>query len=172
MRTDLFDFELPESAIALRPANPRDAARMLVVDPSAGLSDRGVRNLPEILRPGDALVFNDTRVIPAALEGRRLRGETAATVSFNLVKRTGQNTWDAFARPAKRLQAGDRVRFGGDTSSCLLSTLEATVSAKGDGGSVSLDFDITGPDLDAAIAQQNTNASAIALNRLDITGNT
>ena len=152
MRTDLFDFELPESAIALRPANPRDAARMLVVDPPAGLSDRGVRDLPEILRPGDALVFNDTRVIPAALEGRRLRGETAATVSFNLVKRTGQNTWDAFARPAKRLQAGDRVRFGGDTSSCLLSTLEATVSAKGDGGAVSLDFDITGPDLDAAIA--------------------
>lgn len=152
MRTDLFDFELPESAIALRPASPRDSARMLVIQPDMGLLDRGVRDLPDLLRPGDALVFNDTRVIPAALEGQRLRGDVSASISFNLVKRTGQNSWDAFARPAKRLLPGDRVRFGNGSNVCLASALDATVSAKGEGGAVSLAFDLAGPDLDGAIA--------------------
>lgn len=154
MRTDLFAFELPESLIALHPVTPRDAARMLVVDPAAGLSDAIVRDLPQLLQPGDALVFNDTRVIPAALEGERIRGEARAHVAFNLTKRVDQNRWRAFARPAKRLQVGDRVHLGGTGEVCFAATLDATVSARGDAGEVELAFDLAGPDLDAAIAAQ------------------
>lgn len=152
MRTDLFDFELPDDRIALHPAVPRDAARMLLVDSSGGLSDRVVRDLPDLLQPGDALVFNDTRVIPAALDGVRIRGAVRAHVSFNLTKRVDQNRWRAFARPAKRLQVGDRIRLGGSDAMCLLTALDASVSAKGDAGEVELAFDLAGPDLDAAIA--------------------
>ena len=120
MRTDLFDFELPDSGIALRPAEPRDSARLLVVHPVEGgcarddadLSDRTVRDLPGLLNPGDALVFNDTRVIPAALSGVRSRGETQAKVDFNLTKQVSDNSWRAFARPAKRLEVGDRAESG------------------------------------------------------------
>lgn len=152
MRTDLFDFELPEERIALYPAEPRDAARMLVVDPRAGsMRDRGVRDLPDLLQPGDALVFNDTRVIPAALDGVRVRAGVPAKVAFNLIKRVDGSRWRAFARPAKRLEAGDRVRFGHANSSCLLGVLDATVAAKLDGGEVELAFDLTGDVLDRAI---------------------
>lgn len=160
MRTELFDFELPEGAIALHPASPRDAARMLVVKPVAGscasddadLDDRKVRDLAELLRPGDALVFNDTRVIPAALSGVRLRGETQANISFNLTKRIDANRWRAFARPAKRLDGGDRVQLGTLHSTCLAGALDATVAFKGDAGEVELAFDLSGEVLDAAIA--------------------
>ncbi|MBY0559156.1 tRNA preQ1(34) S-adenosylmethionine ribosyltransferase-isomerase QueA [Hyphomicrobium sp.] len=159
MRTDLFDFELPDSAIALYPAEPRDAARLLVVHPVQGscarddadLADQSVRDLPSLLRPGDALVFNDTKVIPAALSGFRIRGETRAKVDFNLTKRTGENSWRAFARPAKRLEAGDRVHFGHDQDSCMLGALDATVAAKGEAGEVELAFDLTGDALDDAV---------------------
>lgn len=158
MRTDLFGFDLPERCIALHPATPRDAARMLVVDPATGLSDVIVRDLPRLLQPGDALVFNDTRVIPAALEGHRIRGDAqspvTAHVAFNLTKRVDQNRWRAFARPAKRLQVGDRVHLGGTGEMCLANTLDATVSARGEAGEVELAFDLAGPDLDAAIAVQ------------------
>lgn len=154
MRTDLFDFALPDSSIALHPASPRDAARMLVVDPMSGLRDAIVRDLPSWLRPGDALVFNDTRVIPAALEGTRVRGETRAHVAFNLTKRIDANTWRAFARPAKRLVVGDRVHLGGTNETCFAATLDATVKNKGDAGEVELAFDLSGPDLDIAIAGQ------------------
>ena len=99
MRVDLFDFELPDSSIALRPVVPRDGARLLVVTPPA-FDDRGVRDLPGLLRTGDCLVFNDTRVIPAALNGVRVRNETTAKVAFNLIKRIDASTWRAFARPA------------------------------------------------------------------------
>ncbi len=112
MRTDLFDFELPEDRIALHPASPRDAARLLVVRPQAPLEDRIVRELPELLRPGDALVFNDTRVIPAALHGVRRRDELEAHVSVTLIERRDQSRWRALARPAKRLKEGDRLHFG------------------------------------------------------------
>lgn len=160
MRTDLFDFELPDSAIALHPAEPRDAARMLVVHPVAGscarddadLADKTVRDLPSLLAPGDALVFNDTKVIPAALSGVRMRGETRAKVDFNLTKRVSENSWRAFARPAKRLEPGDRVHFGHDQDSCMLGALDATVAAKGEAGEVTLAFDLTGDALDDAIA--------------------
>jgi S-adenosylmethionine:tRNA ribosyltransferase-isomerase len=145
MRTDLFDFELPESQIALSPVEPRDASRMLVIRPNTNLVDGYARNLADWLQPGDALVVNDTRVIPAALDGRRTRGDTIASVAFNLTKRVDPSRWNAFARPAKRLIVGDRVMFGG--------ALSATVSAKLDAGEVELSFDCSGPDLDRVIAQ-------------------
>jgi S-adenosylmethionine:tRNA ribosyltransferase-isomerase len=158
MRTDLFDFDLPDDRIALRPAEPRDSARLLVVDPNAAgpaptLSDKAVRDLALLLRPGDALVLNDTRVIPAALSGVRVRGELRSGVSFNLLKRVGESRWRALARPAKRLAVGDRVRFGSESEgmACLLSALEATVAARLEAGEVELAFDLTGPDLDFAI---------------------
>ncbi|MCC7252700.1 tRNA preQ1(34) S-adenosylmethionine ribosyltransferase-isomerase QueA [Hyphomicrobium sp.] len=156
MRTDLFDFELPEDRIALHPATPRDAARLLVVDPSRTppLADRAVRDLVDLLAPGDALVLNDTRVIPAALTGVRVRGDLRSGVSFNLLRRVDGHRWRALARPAKRLAVGDRVRFGSESegTACLLSALEARVAARLEAGEVELAFDLSGPDLDFAIA--------------------
>ena len=107
MRVDLFDFELPPERIALRPARPRDAARMLVVEGDRPLADRTVRDLPHLLRRGDVLVFNDTRVIPAQLEGRRGEAKIGAT----LHKRLDLRRWQAFVRNAKRLKPGDRIDF-------------------------------------------------------------
>jgi S-adenosylmethionine:tRNA ribosyltransferase-isomerase len=111
MRVDLFDFELPPERIALRPASPRDAARLLLVAGDA-LADRHVLDLPRLLRPGDILVFNDTRVIPAQLEGRR----GAARIGATLHKREGPRAWRAFVRNAKRLREGDRIEFGAGVS--------------------------------------------------------
>ncbi|MAM41556.1 MAG: tRNA preQ1(34) S-adenosylmethionine ribosyltransferase-isomerase QueA [Erythrobacter sp.] len=109
MRVDLFDFDLPNERIALRPARPRDAARMLVVGKDESLTDRHVRDLPDLLEPGDVLVFNDTRVIPAQLEGRRGEAKIGAT----LHKRIDLRRWQAFVRNAKRLRPGDLAEFGG-----------------------------------------------------------
>ena len=108
MRVDLFDFDLPPERIALRPASPRDEARLLAVRGDA-FSDHHVLDLPGLLRAGDLLVFNDTRVIPAQLEGRR--GE--ARIGATLHKREGPRAWRAFVRNAKRLRPGDRIDFGG-----------------------------------------------------------
>jgi S-adenosylmethionine:tRNA ribosyltransferase-isomerase len=154
VRTDLFDFDLPEDRIALHPVSPRDAARLLVVRPGAEpeTEDRAVRDLPELLSPGDVLVFNDTRVIPAALDGVRVRGDARAHVAFNLHKRLDESRWRAFARPAKRLEVGDLVRFGTEGRLCLLGVLDATVTVKGDAGEVELAFNLHGPFLDQAIA--------------------
>jgi len=154
MRTELFDFDLPDERIALAPVDPRDAARMLVVRPGSHevLTDRWVRDLPALLRPGDALVLNDTRVIPAALDGVRVRDTTSARVAFNLVKRIDDTRWRAFARPAKRLAVGDRIRFGREGRVCLLGELAATVTAKGAAGEVELSFNLTGAYLDEAIS--------------------
>lgn len=153
MRTDLFDFHLPEALIALRPAAPRDAARLLVVEPSADppIADRMVRDLPELLAPGDALVFNDTKVIPAELEGIRTRGEGTAKVAVTLIERLGPDRWQALARPAKRLAPGDRILFGEGNAVCLIGSLAATVDARGDEGEVTLVFDLSGAALDQAI---------------------
>src|SRR5262245_43846481 len=113
MRTSLFDYELPPDRIALRPADPRDSAKLLVVRTGgAALEDRIVRDLPELLAPGDVLVINDTKVIPARLEGTRLRDNATARIEATLVKRLGPERWSALVKPAKRLQAGDRIRFG------------------------------------------------------------
>ncbi len=112
MRVDLFDFDLPPELIALRPARPRDAARMLVVKGDAPIADCGVLDLPRLLEKGDVLVFNDTRVIPAQLEGQR--GE--ARIGATLHKRLDLRRWQAFIRNAKRLKPGDRVAFGADVA--------------------------------------------------------
>ncbi|HEY8617502.1 tRNA preQ1(34) S-adenosylmethionine ribosyltransferase-isomerase QueA [Phenylobacterium sp.] len=150
-----FDFELPDERIALRPASPRDSARLLVVEPGAPLRDRVVRDLPDELRAGDILVLNDTRVIPARLKGVRLRGESRIACEATLHKRVAPSVWTAFMRPGKKLQPGDRISFGetGDRA-CLLGALDATVRDKGEGGEVTLAFDLAGPDLDAAIAER------------------
>src|SRR5213078_4681324 len=125
-----FDFDLPESCIALRPAEPRDGGRLLVVRPGEDLADRTVRDLPAALRSGDALVFNDTRVIPARLNGVRTRpGAPGQRTEVMLHLREAPARWRAFARPAKRLAAGDTLRFG---------ELAATVIEKADAGEVIL----------------------------------
>ena len=110
-----------------------------------------MRDLPELLRPGDALVLNDTRVIRAALTGERLRGENSARVAFNLHKRVDASRWRAFARPAKRLAPGDRIRFGHDGRVCFLGTLDATVTDIGEAGEVELAFSMHSAYLDQAI---------------------
>jgi S-adenosylmethionine:tRNA ribosyltransferase-isomerase len=155
MRVDVFDFDLPEDRIALRPVEPRDTARMLVVRPGRPLEDRIVRDLPDLLRPGDALVLNDTKVIPSRLFGIRMRGEASARVEIMLHRREGADRWRAFARPAKKLGPGDRIRFGESSESmaCLLAHLDAEVEEKGDGGEVTLRFAFAGPALDEAIAR-------------------
>lgn len=154
MRVDLFDFELPQDRIALRPARPRDSARMLAVRPrdASPFEDRVVKDLPDLLEPGDALVFNDTKVIPAQLEGIREREGVTARIGATLHMRESADRWRAFVRPAKKLLPGDRIRFGTGSDTCLLSTLDASVAEKGDAGEVLLVFDLSGPDLDAAIA--------------------
>ena len=148
MRVDLFDFDLPPELIAQHPVRPRDAARLLVVRAEA-LEDRRVRDLPALLRPGDLLVFNDTRVIPARLLGSRggakievtlhqpLEGaaalaDAAEPAGAHAVTAGPGALWRAFARPARRCRVGDRLRFGGD--------FEAEVLAKGEAGEITLAF--------------------------------
>ncbi len=125
---------------------------MLVVRPPQGFQDGAVRDLPSLLRPGDALVFNDTRVIPAALTGRRTRDGVTAHIDALLTKRLDDSRWRAFARPAKRLKIGDRVRFGAEGKVCLQGVLDATVVVKGEAGEVEFEFSLHGAYLDAAIA--------------------
>ena len=132
MRVDLFDFDLPPERIALRPARPRDSARLLLVRGS-NISDRQVLDLPELLEPGDALVFNDTKVIPAQLEGRR--GDAA--IGATLHKREGPREWQAFLRNAKRVRVGDTIEFANGVG--------ATVLEKGVDGSALLHFHGTDP---------------------------
>ncbi|HVW93185.1 MAG TPA: tRNA preQ1(34) S-adenosylmethionine ribosyltransferase-isomerase QueA [Devosia sp.] len=146
MRVDEFDFDLPEDRIALHPVEPRDAAKMLVVRPDGTLEDRHVTDLTQILRAGDVLVVNDTRVIPAELTGMRVRGDSRRRVSFNLHKRVDGQTWLAFARPAKLLNLHDRLELGRGRRK-----LEATVAGKGEAGEVTLRFDFSGARLDEAI---------------------
>jgi S-adenosylmethionine:tRNA ribosyltransferase-isomerase len=142
MDVSLFDFELPEGLIALRPAVPRDSARMLVVHADGRLEHRMVRDLPNYLQSGDALVLNDTKVIPARLYGKRLRAGHAAAIELLLHRRLSPNRFSALARPAKKLMAGDVVAFG---------NLNAEVSRRREGGEVEIEFPISGGELDAAI---------------------
>src|SRR3954447_26806468 len=127
MRVDLFDFDLPEERIALRPARPRDAARLLLVE-GAAISDHQMLELPKLLRSGDVLVFNDTKVIPAQLEGTR--GE--ARIGATLHKREGPREWQAFLRNAKRARVGDSIDFG--------EGVHASVVEKSEDGSALLCF--------------------------------
>jgi S-adenosylmethionine:tRNA ribosyltransferase-isomerase len=154
MRVELFDFDLPEENIALRPANPRDSARFLVVRPDADLvlANHCVSELADFLEPGDALVFNDTKVIPAQLEGIRHReGAGGQQVSATLHMRSEPDVWKAFAKPGKRIKIGDRIEFGHSAETCQLGSLMATVEEKGEGGEVTLRFDLSGTALDEAI---------------------
>jgi S-adenosylmethionine:tRNA ribosyltransferase-isomerase len=138
VRVDCFDFALPPDRIALRPASPRDSARLLVLRGGAP-EDRAVADLPRLLRPGDILVFNDTRVIPAQLEGRRAgaadgpRSGPGARIGATLHKREGPREWRAFVRNAKRVREGDRIDFGGGVA--------AVAGAKGEDGSLLLAFE-------------------------------
>jgi S-adenosylmethionine:tRNA ribosyltransferase-isomerase len=147
MRVSDFDFDLPERLIALHPAEPRDSARLLVVDPDVGLADRHIPDLLWLLKPGDVLVVNDTRVLPAELRGTRVRGENRANVSFNLHKRVDAHTWRAFARPAKKLGLLDRLELGNGQADALV----ARVAGKGETGEVTLEFELGGAQLDEAI---------------------
>lgn len=147
-----FDFDLPEANIALRPVSPRDSARLLLVAP---LADLAVSDLPDQLRAGDVLVLNDTRVINARLKGTRYRGENLQACEATLHRRLSPSRWTAFMRPGKRLAVGDRVAFGEiKDRACLLGQLDATITDKGEGGELTLSFDLMGPDLDAAIAER------------------
>lgn len=148
MRVDLFDFELPEELIALRPARPRDSARLLHVPAFGGFEDLTVRDAPSLLRAGDLLVFNDTRVIPAALKAVRPARDPQAPIvhaSLNLIERLGADRWRALGKPGKRLKAGDGLFFD--------DGLFATIEAKGDEGDLTLRFDRAGAALDEAIAK-------------------
>ncbi|MEM8573600.1 MAG: tRNA preQ1(34) S-adenosylmethionine ribosyltransferase-isomerase QueA [Pseudomonadota bacterium] len=151
MRTDLFDFDLPDGLIALRPVHPRDASRLLVVrlGEAVTVADKVMADLPLLLEPGDALVFNDTRVIPAALHGVRTRGDATAQVSATLIERLDENRWRALAKPGKRLEQGDRIQFGGEDGKNVV--LDATVQDKGTDGEVTLAFDLSGQALHDAI---------------------
>jgi S-adenosylmethionine:tRNA ribosyltransferase-isomerase len=157
MLVSLFDFELPEDRIALRPAEPRDSARLLVITPEQTpvLSDRVVRDLPDLLGPNDVVVVNDTKVIPARLSGIRARGEAVARIEATLHKREGDDRWRAFVRPAKKLKVGERIRFGeaSGSTACLLGALDAEVVEKGQEGEVLLAFSFSGPALDEAIVR-------------------
>lgn len=141
MRVSDFDFDLPPERIALRPAVPREQARLLVVGDI--LLDRTIADLPHLLKAGDVLVFNNTKVIPAALAGVRTgRAGTTPRIEALLHQRLDDRRWKAFARPAKKLLAGDRLDFQG---------LLASVENKGDSGEITLVFDVSGEALDSAL---------------------
>jgi S-adenosylmethionine:tRNA ribosyltransferase-isomerase len=157
MRTDLFDFALPEDRIALRPVAPRDCARLLVVHPQGAdeFEDRTLRDLPALLRRGDALVVNDTKVLPAHLRGRRIgRGDREPAITATLIKRLDGSRWVALVKPGKRLAPSDVVRFGAEGRVCFLEQLDATVEQKGEAGEVTLAFAFTDAVLDQALAER------------------
>lgn len=156
MRTDLFDFELPVDRIALRPAQPRDSARLLVVRPGAGLEDKIVRDLPALLQPGDQLVVNDTRVIAAQLAGRRLGSQPEPKIEATLIKRIDGSRWQALVKGARKLGVGDTVRFGAEGRVCFLGQLDARVEAKGEAGEMTFAFTFHGPALDQAISEMGS----------------
>jgi S-adenosylmethionine:tRNA ribosyltransferase-isomerase len=146
MKTADFDFDLPPERIAQAPARPRDSARLLDARAPVFI-DRTMRDLPELLRAGDLMIFNDTRVIPARLAGRRLvDGEPSGTIEVTLHKRLGDDAWIVFARPTRRLKTGDRIIFGPIDGGDFSGTVESK-----DGGEVSLRFSCGGPALRAAL---------------------
>ncbi len=154
MRVDLFDFDLPAESIALRPAEPRDDARLMVLPANKGPPDnRRVRDLPHLLKPGDALVVNDARVIRARLHGYRSRQGAKAHIEATLIEQQSPSSWRAMARPAKKLVAGDLLNFGlaPGSSQSFFPALEAEVEARGQDGEVILAFDRSGSALDHAI---------------------
>ncbi len=155
MRVDDFDFDLPGENIALRPLARREAAKLLHVSPLASppLSDHLIAGLPDLLHPGDALVFNDTRVVPARLSGKRIgRGDTNPNIEVTLHQKSSDSCWQAFAKPGRKLRVGDVLQLGGKSEVCYGDSLNATISAKGEGGEITLEFEMSGAFLDEAIA--------------------
>ena len=150
MRTDLFDFELPEANIALRPVSPRDAARMLVGN-RGSVDDATVADLPSFLQPGDQLVVNDT-VIPAQLIGRRVGRETEPKIEATLIKRLDGSRWQALVKPAKKLAQGDAIRFGNEGRVCLLRQSRRAGRAQGRERRGDALILVSWPILDQAIA--------------------
>jgi S-adenosylmethionine:tRNA ribosyltransferase-isomerase len=144
MDVSLFDFELPEAQIALRPAVPRDSARLMVVEADGRIAHRSMRDLPDYLGTGDVLLVNDTKVIPARLYGQRLRSTGPAKIEILLHRRLTSDRFSVLARPARKLAAGDKVLFG---------DLDAQVIARGDNGEAELQFALSGAALDLAIAR-------------------
>jgi S-adenosylmethionine:tRNA ribosyltransferase-isomerase len=146
MRVDQFDFSLPEELIALRPAMPRDASRLMVVHADGRIEHAHMRDFPGFLRRGDALAVNDTKVLPARLHGlraARAKGGIPARIEILLHRRLSENRFSALSRPARKLMVGDRLAFGG---------LQATVAARGEGGGAEIAFALSGAALDAALA--------------------
>ena len=147
MKVDRFDFDLPDSSIALRPVSPRDQARLLLVPQSGHVEDHHVYDLPDLLEPGDVLVLNRTRVLPAALAGirpaRAHGGGGDVSIDINLHKQVDDNTWRAFVRPAKRLKVGDTIHVSED--------LVATVSTAPQSGECQLRFNVSGDQLSREI---------------------
>ncbi|MBN9543862.1 MAG: S-adenosylmethionine:tRNA ribosyltransferase-isomerase, partial [Alphaproteobacteria bacterium] len=143
MDVSLFDFELPEDRIALRPASPRDSARLMVIYPDGRIEHRRVSDLPEYMASGDAIVVNDTRVIPARLRGLRLRDTGPAGIEILLHRRLASNRFAALARPARKLAPGDVLALG---------DLKARVTERRNGGEVEIEFDLSDAELDSAIA--------------------
>jgi S-adenosylmethionine:tRNA ribosyltransferase-isomerase len=156
MLTSLFDFDLPSDRIALRPANPRDAARLMVVRPGQApeVADRSIADLSDLLRSGDCLVVNDSKVIAARLKGRRIGRGAEAAIEATLHKRIDASHWRAFILGAKKVQVGDSLRFGAEGRICFLGELDAQVSHKDEDGDVTLSFSFHGPVLDQAIAER------------------
>jgi S-adenosylmethionine:tRNA ribosyltransferase-isomerase len=151
MRVDLFDFELPEELIALRPARPRDSARLLHVPARGAWEDRFVGDAPRLFRRGDLLVFNDTRVIPARLRGIREREGSTIDVEVTLLERISPRGWSVLAKPGKRLKTGDSISFSSANGGPVL--LNAEVVSKSDEGQVLLEFDVGESRFDAALAE-------------------
>ena len=143
MDVSLFDFELPEAQIALRPAMPRDSARLMVVHGDGRIEHRQIGDLPDYLRAGDALLVNDTKVIPARLRGQRLREAGPAQIEILLHRRLSADTYSVLARPARKLAVGDALAFG---------DLKAQVTARGEAGEAEIRFALGGGGLDSAIA--------------------
>jgi len=146
MRVDQFDFDLPEELIALRPAEPRDSARLLVVRPEGAIEHATLSDLPRFLAPGDTLVLNDSKVIPARLYGRRLGRGAEPKIEVLLCKRLAPDRFLALARPARKLSQGDRLALG--------QSIEAIVHGRGEAGEVELGFALSGAALDQAIAAE------------------
>jgi len=148
MQLSDFDFDLPEALIALEPLARRDQSRLLCVGDQGRLEDHLFKDVLGFFEPGDVLILNDSKVLPAALSGVRQRAEHRASVHLNLHKRISDHEWLAFAKPLKRLKVGDRLLFGQEGGACLLGQLEASISKIGEGGEILVAFDVGGSVLD------------------------
>jgi S-adenosylmethionine:tRNA ribosyltransferase-isomerase len=149
MKVDLFDFDLPEALIALRPAVPRSAAKLLEVDANGQFSDHHIADFPALLRPDDLLIFNDTKVVPAQLQAERRRGENTAAVGITLHRRIAAGVWRAFIKGIKKIRVGDQLEFSSDAD----NKFAANVVQIFDGGEAELDFELSEREFDAALAE-------------------